>query len=475
MKYFKYIISIIILIISIIIILQNTSVFKKQYKKNIILIYLDALSSKHLNCYGYHRKTSPYIDYLARKGVLFKNAFSQAPATWPSVHSTLTSQYASHFFTKKIKLKEEKLTLAEVLKQNGYYTAGFSSSPIVTKTETSYSLGGFEQGFDTFDDSIYKGEKKNWQWRSPEGIIEHALRWLDANYKKNFFLFLYIMDPHDVYHSPEPYNSLYDPDYPGKKLIIAGAPTFYEKKILEGTETGLNDRDIFHLISLYDGEITYADAEIGRLLKKLEELNLMDDTLIIITSDHGEEFFEHGGLKHGYTLYNEAIKIPLIFMCPSQLPQNIKIDEIVQSLDIVPTVLDIVDIKKPKIMQGESLLPLIKKKKPKWRNYALSESPFADVKAIITKKWKYIHHFESKPLHPNLNDKYKKGKELYDLEHDPKERVNLYDKKPEVAKKLYLELLDLIPNLEKERLEKAKAIELDKETKEKLKSLGYLK
>ncbi|MFB0564245.1 MAG: sulfatase [Candidatus Aminicenantaceae bacterium] len=450
---------------------------KKQNIEHIILIYLDALRADHLSCYGYHRNTTPNIDSLAKKGVLFKNTFSQGSSTFPSVHSALTSKYASHFFTKnKKKLSDEELTLAEVLKKNGYYTAGFSSNPLITKTETRYSLGGFEQGFYMYDDSVYQGEKWNWQWRSPEGIIENALAWLEQNHGKKFFLLLYVMDPHCRYDSPEPYNSMYDPDYTGKnKYIIQGNPSFFEFYILKGTEVDLNERDIFHLISLYDGEITYADAQIGRLINKLQKLNLAKKTLIVLTSDHGEEFFEHGGVKHGYTLYNEAIKVPLIMMCPSCLPKNKKVDEIVQSLDIVPTILDIAKIKKPKVMQGESLLPLIKGKKSRWRSYAISETPFVDAKAIITKQWKYIHHFESRPLRPDICNKYKKGKELFNLEKDPEERINLYEKNPTVTKELFLLLLSLMPSSETERLKLGKDIKLDKKTLDRLKSLGYLK
>ena len=448
--------------------------FSKQKELNIVFIYLDALRQDHLGCYGYNRETSPNIDKLAQNGVLFKNAFAQAPCTFPSVHSTLTSKYASNFLTI-CRLEREHLTLSEALKHAGYYTVAFSSSPIVTGRKTNHSLGGFDQGFDLFDDSIYSGKKWNWQWRSPEGVIEHALEWLDENQRRNFFLFLYIMDPHCDYRPPEPYRSLYDPDFKGKNPVMGGHPTYYESKILRGLSTDLADRDIKHFVALYDGEIKYADAQIGRLLRKLQQLNLDKNTLVILTSDHGEEFFDHGGVKHCYTLYNELIKIPLIMRYPSLISGGSEVNEIIQSIDILPTILEIVDIEKPEVIKGESLLPLIRGKDTNWRDYAISESPIVDAKAIVTKKWKYIHHFETRLIRDDLCDKYKKGKELYDLENDPKELTNLYVENIEIAEELYNKMIHLLSESERERLKLGKALELDKKTKEELQSLGYLK
>lgn len=485
-KKLNYIAGIILGLILLAVILRAVVFIRSSSGKgpNVIFIYLDALRADHLGCYGYERDTSPHIDRLAQSGVMFKNAITQAPATFPSVHATLTSKYASHFFdTTKCRLEEKHLTLAEVLKDNGYYTVAFSSSPIITRRKTQYSLGGFDQGFDLFDDSIYQGKKWNWQWRNPEGVIESALAWLNKNHRKKFFLFLYIMDPHCKYRCPKPYSKLFDPDYDGKNLIVIGHPTPYEARILKGLDTDLTERDIYHLVALYDGEITYADAQIGRLSERLEELNLVNNTLIIITSDHGEEFFEHGGLKHGYTVYDEVIKVPIIMKYPPLIAGGTEVDELIQSIDIVPTVLDIADIEKPEVMQGESLLPLVRKRplfsaskesRPKWRDYAIIEAPFADAKGIVTKKWKYVHHFEIELVKPDLCDKYSKGKELYDLENDPKELNNLYSEKTEIAGELYRKMIGLLPEKERERLKLRKPIEIDEETQERLKSLGYL-
>lgn len=152
------------------------------------MIFLDALRADHLGCYGYGRATSPAIDSLARRGVLIKNAIPQAPGTFPSVHSILTSKYASHFFSSpNCSLPEEELTLAEILKADGWKTAGFSSNPLISgRSETGRYAGGFEQGFDLFDDTNPEGRKWRWEWKTPEGIIGKALRWLDENHRARF-------------------------------------------------------------------------------------------------------------------------------------------------------------------------------------------------------------------------------------------------------------------------------------------------
>jgi arylsulfatase A-like enzyme len=202
---------------------------------------------------------------------------------------------------------------------------------------------------------------------------------------------------------------------------------------------------------------------------------LLSNTLLVLTSDHGEEFFEHGGLKHGNTLYNEQINIPVIMRYPKIIPEGEVLgDALVQAIDIAPTILDLSGIAKPEAMQGQSLLPLIQKKDIFWRDYAISEAPFVDAKTIITKKWKYIHHFESNLINADLCDKYKKGQELYNRQEDPEELHNLFTDKPEVAQKLYTRLLSLMPDFEAQRIKAKKNLELTRQTKERLKSIGYL-
>jgi arylsulfatase A-like enzyme len=457
----------------------NVSVFFHQKTvrptgPDIILIYLDALRADHLGCYGYHRDTSPSIDRLAGAGVLFRNVVSQASSTFPSVHSGLTSKYASTFLDAHACLPAKHLTLAECLKNHGYRTLAISSSPVVTKSNTTHSLGGFEQGFDLFDESVAYGVDWNWQWRSPEGVVEKALGWIEKS-DRPFFLFLYIMDPHSDYRCPEPYHSRFDPDYRGRKEVEDGQMAFFAAEILKGSESRLDRRDIEHFVALYDGEVAYADSEIGRLLKSLEKRNRLDETLVVLTSDHGEEFLEHGGVHHGYTLYNEVTRVPLVVRYPPQIPQSRVIDDrLVQSIDMAPTILEIAGIEKPAGMQGESLMPLIRNSEASWREYALSETPFTDMKALTKGKWKYIYSLGTRPLAPVHRITQAQGGRLYNLEEDPGELRDVYSENPELARDLHAILLGLLPEAERNRLGENQEIEMHTHVKEQLKSLGYL-
>ncbi len=441
---------------------------------DIILIYMDALRADHLGCYGYHRKTSPSIDRLAEEGALFRTVVAQASSTFPSVHSTLTSKYASSFLDAHACLPSKHLTLAECLKNHGYRTLAISSSPVVTKSNTAYSLGGFEQGFDLFDESVAHGTEWNWQWRNPEGVITKALEWIEVT-DSPFFLFLYIMDPHSDYRCPEPYHSRFDPDYSGKEEVEKGQMAYFADEILKGSESTLDDRDMDHFEALYDGEIAYGDNEIGKLLRVLDETGRSDDTLVLLTSDHGEEFLEHGGVHHGYTLFNEVIRVPLVLRYPPAIPKGTVIDgRIVQSLDVVPTILDIAGIERPETMQGESLMPLIRDGEAAFREYALSETPFTDMKAVTRGKWKYIYSLGTKTLAPVERINQSRGARLYNLDEDPGELRDVSSENPEIARDLHSLLLRLLPEAERTRLVENQEIEMHEAVKEQLKSLGYL-
>jgi len=454
-------------------VLVDRTAFKPE-GPDIILIYMDALRSDHLGCNGYDRDTSPTIDRLAGAGARFANVVSQASSTFPSVHSGLTSKVASHFLDANACLPPRHLTLAECLKNHGYATIGISSSPVVTKSNTAYSLGGFEQGFDVYDERVAYGEQWNWQWRSPEGVIEKALEAIEQE-DRPLFLFLYVMDPHSDYRCPEPFNSRFNPGYSGKEEVEKGRVGSFEERILSGEDPGLDEADTRHLVALYDGEIAYADAQIGRLVKRLRERERLDDTVLVLTSDHGEEFLEHGGVQHGYTLYEEVIRVPLIIRYPPRIPESVVIDgKIVRSLDMTPTVLDLAGIKRHAEMQGESLMPLVLGFQAPRREFAVSESPFADMKAVVTRKWKYIYTSGTRPLKPNLRSAQAPGGRLYDLEDDPDELRDVSSEHPEIVKELHTILLDTLPESERKRLLAQKDLEIHPDVREQLKSLGYI-
>jgi arylsulfatase A-like enzyme len=445
---------------------------------NVILVLIDTLRPDHLGSYGYSRHTSPNLDKLGAEGVVVRNVIAQAPATIPSVPALFTSRYASRSIDAgQRKIQDRATTLAEALRDHGYQTAAFSSNPLVTR-HRGRGLRGFDRGFGLFDDSVATaGSDERWnpQRRSPSGIVRKAIDWLERRAADGkFFLYLHIMDPHDRYWPPKRYRSLYHHGYEGEEAIARGHPTAYEHRILEGEEVSLSSSDIEHLRALYDAEITYVDVQVGRLLEKLRAMELLDDTIVVVTSDHGEEFFEHGGLKHGYTLYQEAIQVPWLMRYPRTLPsEEVLDDSVVQLIDVAPTILDLAGAPIPGEMQGASLLPRIRgEASPASRRYAITESGYAGTKAIVTDTWKYIHHFGERPWRKNLARRYAEGTELYNLTADPKERVNCISEHRDTAAWLHELLLRSLANAEGHRADEGD--ELSPEMREKLRALGYL-
>jgi len=258
--------------------------------KNIILISVDTLRADHLSCYGYDRQTSPHIDKFANKGFLFYNTISQAAASLSAYSSIFTSRYPSQHQTVAdsigqpnsfvVPLAESEITLAEILKKEGYITAAFTDGAETAK------IFNIDQGFDTYNDDA--GGIKD--------INQRVFSWLEKNQDNRFFLFVQAYDPHDPYLPPDSFRNLFHSDMQKelKKNVIFTKKDFSDKDI---------DEDMLNiLIALYDGEIAYTDKHIGDLFLKIDELGLKDSTLIIFTSDHGEEFIEHSGVGHGKTV-----------------------------------------------------------------------------------------------------------------------------------------------------------------------------
>ncbi len=323
------------------IVVNFTSGIFFAYKKaplNIILISVDTLRADHLSCYEYNKQTTPNIDKLAERGILFYNTISQSTVTLSSHASIFTSRYASQHKALRYSriLEDSELTLAEILKKRGYKTAGFVDNGEMAGV---FNIG---QGFDTYDDEGGGIAK----------IYLKVFKWLESNKRKKFFLFIHCYDchwPYVYYYSFAALRNLSRSDYDNFR---ARSDNLLEKKTTDDKSL-LKSWKMFYEVSIF-----YMDKQIGKLLRKIEHLGLAKKTLIIFTSDHGEEFMEHGYLFHGDTVYDEAIKVPLIFKS-ERLFMPGKIKNQVRSIDIAPTILEIVNIPVPKIMMGKSLLGLM--------------------------------------------------------------------------------------------------------------------
>ena len=431
---------------------------------NIILISIDTLNPKHLHCYGYEHETSPTLDQLAAESVLFTSAFSQAPKTSESHMTMFTSLYPSvhkirnwNTYRGGYSLDHRAITITEILKNAGYATAAFTGGGNV---EGSI---GFSHGFDVYDNH--------------DQLWERAFQWLHQHHQQNFFLFLHTFKVHSPYLPPPPYNTMFDPDYAGRMLDSkeeldqlhaqqGGAFPGYHELFWSLVDKS-NSREVAHLVALYDGGIRFMDEQLmGALLKKLRALGIYDDTLIIFTSDHGEEFLEHGGFLHK-ELYDEHLHVPLVIKFPQGAHRGMTVTEQVRTIDLMPTILEYLGLPTPEMAQGKSILPLLDKEEMELPAFAerieISDTP--DMKKMIrTPTWKYIYW-------PTLGTH-----ELYDLAADPGEQKNLYDQSPEAREEFQAEIdAWMKANASMGESLRARKNDFDEKTIAKLRSLGYVK
>lgn len=447
----------------------------RNNKLNVILITIDALRPDFVGCYtDKHgiKGLTPNLDRFANNGIIFKKAFAQGSATPHTIRCLLTSRYNSRLsgavsITKGLRVTMTMLkggtSFAEVLKQHGYQTAGIHSNPYLS------SALHYNRGFDTFiDEASYMSAKGPWLFRvglnklqrmiksSPyltsEEINRRAISWLKT-VDPPFFLWVHYMEPHGPFINKDGINFI--SKIRGERL--------WRKAI--SNPKSINDEEYNRLLEGYKKNIKYLDYNLGKFVKELSNMELFNDTIFIITSDHGTEFREHGDFGHGSKLYDELISIPLIIRYPKCKPMEITTP--VRAIDIAPTVLDILKINPIQEFLGSTLLPIIDGK-DNGDMHVISEvipPSKKEVKLISvrTKKWKYILD--------NLRNRV----ELYNLNEDPKERINLANKKQNI--RMRFEKI-LKKHIEKEKDFEIKFLEQknfeDESIMERLKHLGYL-
>jgi hypothetical protein len=314
---------------------------------NVILISIDSLRADHLGCYGNQRPTSPALDALAAAGSRFSEVSSPTSWTLPSHMSMLTGRsLLSHgVITQNDRLPDSIPTLSETLRRAGMATGGIVSGLFLK------GYYGFARGFQHYDDfSVVPEHWYEERSTEPAGkVADLAIQWLRAQAAPRFFLFLHFWDVHYDYLPPVPYDTMFDPDYRG---TVSSADFLHNPAIHKGMAT----QDLAHILALYDGEIRWVDDQISRVLAVLQELGLENSTLVVVTADHGDEFFEHGHKGHQRTLYREVLHVPLILKGPG-VPRGRTFDLPVGLVDVMPTILDLVHVTQPADMDGRSLLP----------------------------------------------------------------------------------------------------------------------
>jgi len=343
----------------------NFSCGKAQAPRpNIVLVSIDSLRPDHLGCYGYGRTTSPEIDRLAGEGVRFESAVSTSSWTLPAHAALFTGLYdSSHgLFDNGLRLAPEHRTLAEELHSAGYHTAGFFGGPYLHPT---FGLG---DGFDVYrscmttvpgelSEEDLRRESRASEGRSHDDITgprtaEEVERWASERpADRPYFLFLHLWDVHYDFIPPAPYDRMFDPGYAG---TLDGRDFMSRAEV----HPGMSPRDLEHLLALYDGEIRFTDEILKRVLDSLRAKGMLENTLVIVTADHGEEFFEHGTKGHQKTLFDEVVKIPLVLHWPGQLGAGRVVTDQVRIVDVMPSVLAAARVRTLPTMAGRDILPL---------------------------------------------------------------------------------------------------------------------
>jgi len=425
---------------------------------NIILVVIDALRADHLGCYGYPLETTPNLDALAQAGVRFEECYTPVSWTKPSVASLMTSLYPGQHGAVRGGdiLPEEVVTLAELFREAGWNTAGFVTNPHLK------SIFNYNQSFDFFNDSLTRdkifeiairevpfypiirtlsGKTFDLTDRDRADLLNRKVfSWLELNQEGDFFVYLHYMDPHAPYDPPGKYKGIF--------------------RAVPGDEAS-------RAVSLYDGEIRFVDNAIGELIDRLRILGIYERTAIIVTSDHGEAFGEHGDFGHGHTIYQDQLHVPLIIKYPSSSSAMV-VYEPVSTLDILPTLLDLIMRPAAAVGVGVILTRMMEEKEPVSGDesdlyFDLENFNGSAVISGVIKdgRWKYIRTGKS----PLRLVKPGGGEELYDLEADPGETNNLLLQDSETAETLRNKLDNFNERFGRNNVA-SPAVEMDRETRD---------
>jgi arylsulfatase A-like enzyme/tetratricopeptide (TPR) repeat protein len=402
-------------------------------KPNVILITLDTTRADHLGCYGDREARTPNLDALARAGVLFEQAATTAPLTLPAHSSIMTGMYPTYHGVRingNAALSQAQKTLAEVLADKGYATGAFVGAFVLD------GRWGLNQGFQLYDDQFDLGKYKHLDLggvqRPGNEVMDKALAWLESRKDTPFFAWIHLYDAHTPYEPPEPFASEFGGRGPA---------------------------------GLYDGEIAFSDAQVGRCVSWLRANGIDKRTVVVVVGDHGEGLGSHGEGTHGYFVYDYALHVPFLVSTPFAELGGIRVGSQVSAVDVFPTVLALSGIDAPARVHGRSLLPVMFRPREDPAAYAYAESMTPNLQ------------FGWSALHSLRTSRYKlieaPRPELYDLSVDKEESTNVIAAHPDVAERLK-QRLDRIMAETSQDAPQPEAADLDKETLESLAALGYV-
>lgn len=463
--------------------------------KNVIFVHADTLRRDHLKFHGYDRETAPFLAQMVAGGVRFEDNIS--PGTWTKIAtpSIVTSLYPTAHTVKNFpdRLPASALTAAEIYRAAGYATVCYSSVMFTGK------FTNLHQGYEELHEfgSLPQGDMP----KSARAYVDRLTGWIDRHPDTPFFAYLHVFDPHSPFEPRGPYNSIWaDPSERQahldriKKIKGHTSEFFYSQQIAKLDELEEANVDSDSLMAYhkdwYDGSIRGMDVELKRLVERLRTSGLLEQTLIVLFSDHGEEFLEHGGVFHGHSVYGDQTNVPLVFYWPGSLPDGVVIGQTVRSIDILPTVLQLSRLPIPDGAQGQSLLPLMAAARDTnlgvaavadtamemgWRpepgiaeNVTVGDDKLRAT-ALISGDWRLIHNTfvpqgEERPEY-----------ELFFDAEDPMNLRNLAEEKPDVVKRLKGELEEWRQAVELNKLSPEDSTEgMSPQEVERLKSLGYV-
>lgn len=470
-----------------------TPVAQRPLPFNVVVVLIDTLRADHLGAYGYERPTSPNFDALAREATLFDGVTAQAPWTKPSVASLMTGRFVHHHgvVSSRDALADDAHTLAEALRDRGYRTAAFSGNPWITPEFR------FDQGFTEFESGRAMGPQLTVLYRTlrrldrythldlarlafwgasanlgnsqrDRQLTDGAVEWIDQQRGQSpFFLYMHLIGPHDPYDPPLDYVRRFrEPGWDGKK-----GPTKPPARVQTDFDTAaaLDDAEKAALVAQYDGAIAFADEQLGRVIDALRRTGQLDHTLLVVTADHGEEFYEHRNWRHGNQLYNEVVHVPLLFRFPND-PQAARRSDLAMIVDIFPTLVALVDgaADEDKDLDGRALFAAD----------AAQASPTA-----FSEHWwfdggtysaRMVRHGGMKLMESHDEARGQERTKLYDLATDAAEQRNLLENPTAVSENSLGELQGLLAQYgDKVSVASAAKVDVEQSTKERLRQLGY--
>ena len=434
-------------------------------KTNLIIAILDAVNPDFMSCYGFDEKTTPYIDTLAEEGIVFTKAFAQASWTLPSTVSLFTSLHPlSHkVWSRERRLDDKAFTLAEALKEKGFKTCGLSANASASSVYNLFQ--GIDEEIALFDwdkDRLRSRKRLKVIWA--EDFVEPAREWIYRNKQEQFFMYIHFLQPHTPYNPPPSFLDEAAHTYNGP---LKGKEPLMPRKL---NLDELSEADIEYLIANYKGNLRYADYYLGEIVDILKDHNIFENTILVITADHGESFLEHGVFGHSHNLFDEEIRIPLILRFPKKFGlSGKKTTALVQSMDLMPTFLEVYgQEKRNQNLEGKSLWPLILGSQ-EWGHRCILGSlskPFVEeeTRSDMLRDGKHKIIITKKDI------------QFFDLEADPGEMNNIYLQSPIISNYYNQQLLKMRKELlEGEDLAMKGKFIINKKTREHLRALGYIK